>query len=184
MKTTSPFEHEVRPATTGDARAIATVHIDAWRVAYKDIMPGGYLAALDVATGSERWLRTVTAGTPRVFVATTSDSVAGWIAFGPSRDDDVDAHCAEIEAIYVAPSFWKRGVGTALITTALERLHSEGYSLATLWVLKDNKPAQSFYVQRGFLADGSARVIEVGGAALMEERFKAGTTARPRSAPK
>ncbi|WP_165979595.1 GNAT family N-acetyltransferase [Paraburkholderia guartelaensis] len=135
-------------------------------------MPSGYLAALDVVTGAVRWLRTVTVGTPRVFVAIVSDSVAGWIAFGPSRDDDVESHCAEIEAIYVAPSFWKRGIGTALMNAASERLHAEGYSAVTLWVLKDNKPAQAFYVENGFQADGSVRAIEIGGAALTEVRLK------------
>ncbi|MEM5421212.1 GNAT family N-acetyltransferase [Paraburkholderia ferrariae] len=132
MKTTSSFEHEIRPATTADAKAIATVHVDTWRVAYKDIVPGGYLAALDAVAGAQRWLRTVMVGTPPVFVAIVSDSVAGWIAFGPSRDHDVDPHCAEIEAVYVAPSFWKRGIGTALMNAASERLHAEGYSTVTL----------------------------------------------------
>jgi GNAT superfamily N-acetyltransferase len=135
-------------------------------------VPAGYLVALDVATVAGRWLRTVTVGAPRVFVAMVSDAVAGWICFGPSRDDDVETHCAEVEAIYVAPAFWKRGIGTALMSAALESLHAEGYSAVTLWVLKDNQSAQSFYVQRGLQADGSARVIKIGGAALTEVRFK------------
>ena len=183
MKIASSFEHEIHPATTADAKEIATVHVDAWRAAYKDIVPGVYLAALDVVTGAERWLRTITVGTPRVFVAIARDSVAGWIAFGPPRDDDVESRCAEIQAIYVAPSFWKRGIGTALMNAASERLHAEGYSAVTLWVLKDNKPAQAFYVQRGFQTDGSARVIEIGRSTLTEARLKGRIPARLRNAP-
>ncbi|MEM5421213.1 hypothetical protein [Paraburkholderia ferrariae] len=38
--------------------------------------------------------------------------------------------------------------------------------------MKDNKPAQAFYVERGFQADGSVRAIEIGGAALTEVRLK------------
>ena len=172
MKTSSSFELEIRPATIADAKGIATVHVDTWRDAYKDIVPSGYLAALDVVTRAERWLKTVTVGTPHVFVAIVNDTVVGWIAFGPSRDDDLELRCAEIEAIYVAPSFWRRGIGTALVNAAAERLHAEGYSAVALWVLRDNKSAQSFYVRSGFQTDGSAKVIEIGGAALTEVRLK------------
>jgi ribosomal protein S18 acetylase RimI-like enzyme len=180
MKTSSSFEHEIRPATTADAKGVATVHVDTWRDAYKDIVPSGYLAALDVVTMAERWLKTLTVGVPHVFVAVVNDTVVGWIAFGPSRDDDLESQCAEIEAIYVAPSFWRRGIGTALVNAAAERLYAEGYSAVALWVLRDNMSAQSFYVRRGFQSDGSAKVIEIGGAPLTEVRLK-GSIADERS---
>ncbi|WP_322032708.1 GNAT family N-acetyltransferase [Paraburkholderia sp. J76] len=172
MKISSSLEHAIRPATTGDAKGIATVHVDTWREAYKDIVPREYLAALDVVTGAERWLKTLTSGTPHVLVAVENGTVVGWIAFGPSRDNNLESRCAEIEAIYVAPPFWKRGIGTALMSAASENLYAKGYSAVTLWVLKDNESAQSFYVQRGFQIDGSAKVIEIGGAWLTEVRLK------------
>lgn len=184
MNVSSSFEHEIRPATTADVRGVATVHVDTWREAYKDIVPREYLAALDVVTRAERWLKTLTAGTPCVLVAVVNDAVVGWIAYGPSRDDDLESRCAEIEAIYVAPAFWNRGIGTALMSEASERLYAEGYSEVTLWVLKDNKSAQSFYVQRGFQTDGSAKVIEIGGAALTEVRLKGRIAVRLENAPR
>ncbi|MCX5539979.1 GNAT family N-acetyltransferase [Paraburkholderia sp. CNPSo 3076] len=67
------------------------------------------------------------------------------------------AVACRIEAICVTSSFWNRGVGTALMITASERLYAEGYSAVTLWVLRDNKSAQSFYDQRGFRPTGQPR---------------------------
>lgn len=96
MNISSSFEHEIRPATTADAKGVATVHVDTWREAYKDIVPREYLATLDVVTWADRWLQTLTAGTPRVLVAVVNDAVVGWIAYGPSRDDDLESRCAEI----------------------------------------------------------------------------------------
>jgi GNAT superfamily N-acetyltransferase len=160
----------IRLASIDDAQGIAKVHIAAWRDAYKELLPIEYLANLDENARAEKWRKALLAGAPCVLVALMNDVVVGWVAFGPSRDEDLDSRCAEIEAIYVASEFWSRGIGTALIHAACERLRAKGYGTVALWVLKENAAACSFYTQGGFERDGSAKVVEIGGALLTEVR--------------
>ncbi|WP_248557834.1 GNAT family N-acetyltransferase [Paraburkholderia terrae] len=160
----------IRLASIDDAQEIAKVHVATWRDAYKELLPIEYLANLDENARAEKWRKALLAGAPCVLVAVMNGMVAAWVAFGPSRDEDLDSRCAEIEAIYVASDFWSRGIGTALIHAACERLHAKGYCTVALWVLKDNAAACSFYSRRGFEPDGSAKVVEIGGALLTEVR--------------
>lgn len=171
MATPSSPDHKIRVATLGDAQAIAMVHVATWQNAYQGIVPHGYLAALDVNSRAEKWRDMLLAETPTVLVAVQQEMVVGWIAFGPSRDEDMDQRCAEIEAVYVSPALWKQGIGTTLMNAACERLGADGYSAVALWVLKDNAVAQSFYARRGFEIDGSVKAIELGGASLIEVRL-------------
>ncbi|WP_233451594.1 GNAT family N-acetyltransferase [Paraburkholderia caribensis] len=161
----------IRPASIDDAQGIAKVHIATWRDAYKELLPIEYLATLDENARAEKWRKALLAGAPCVLVAMTNGMLAGWVAFGPARDEDLDSRCAEIEAIYVASDFWSRGIGTALMHAACERLRAKGFGTVALWVLEDNAAACSFYSRRGFEPDGAAKVVEIGGARLTEVRF-------------
>ena len=162
---------DIRLATIDDAQGIAKVHVATWRDAYKALLPIEYLANLDENARAEKWRKALSAGAPCVLVAVMDDVVVGWIAFGPSRDEDLDSRYAEVEAIYVESDVWSRGIGTALIHAACERLRAKGYGTVALWVLKDNAAACSFYSRRGFERDGAAKLIEIGGAPLMEVRY-------------
>ena len=44
-------ELRVARATPGDAAAIQSVRIDAWRTAYRDVLPAAFLASLDAQQG-------------------------------------------------------------------------------------------------------------------------------------
>lgn len=160
----------IRLATSDDAQAIAKVHIATWRDAYRELLPFEYLANLDEKARTEKWRKALLAGTPCVLVAVMNEVVVGWVAFGPSRDEDLDSRYAEIEAIYVASACWRGGIGTALIDTACERLRAHGYGAVALWVLEQNAAACSFYSRRGFERDGAAKVVEIGGVRVTEVR--------------
>ncbi len=68
----------------------------------------------------------------------------------PSRDEDATEHTAEIGALYVDPSYWRRGAGEAMLKTALEELSRRCYRDVILWVLPENRAALAFYDRFGF----------------------------------
>ena len=89
-------------------------------------------------------------------------------------DADVEAYVAEIDdepvgsvsigdvfmrTLYVVPSHWRDGVGTALHDFALDRLRARGCRTAKLWTLEDNWLARRFYEKRGWTLDGETRVV-------------------------
>jgi RimJ/RimL family protein N-acetyltransferase len=167
----------IRRATMADAAQIAEAHVRSWQSAYRGLIPQDYLDGLDPANRTAMWARILASVNWRasgVLVAEMGSAVAGFISFGPTRDDDDNGHrlIGEIMAIYVAPPAWGNGVGRELMTAALDRLAAVGYVDTTLWVLKTNLKARRFYEAAGFMPDGQAKEDKSRGFALHEVRYR------------
>jgi ribosomal protein S18 acetylase RimI-like enzyme len=153
----------VRQAEPGDAEAITRVHVIAWQQAYRGIVPGAYLAAMDPRDPARIQRRRDQLAsqwrvTPSVeFVAADeSGEILGFVTVGRYRDEKhpLDDGSGQIHAIYVNPERWHRGVGATLLSTAVEALHRHGFDPIRLWVLTDNSAARRFYERHGFRLDG------------------------------
>ncbi len=164
---------EIVRATPEDAHDIAQVHVLAWRAAYEGIVPAEHLAAQSVAKREAVWRESIAKGTPEILVAKAEGQLVGWVAFGPSRDEDAASQAAEVWAMYVAPSHWSRGVGRLLWLRARERLAEQGYKSVSVWVLAENDQAIKFYRAAGFAADPSGRKeVIMAGKPLQELRYE------------
>ena len=75
-------------------------------------------------------------------------------------------------AIYLMPEAWSRGLGRALLNTAVGELGRNGFETGTLWVFRDNARARRFYERAGWALDGKAKSIEIGGVSLAEIRYR------------
>ena len=160
----------VRDATVDDADAIATAHIDGWRVGYRGLLPDEFLDADDFATARrERWRGWTwqsLAGS-RLFVVTLHGRVVGFAHAGPER---VEAQCdqsgtdssaapaasgrGEVYAFYLHPTAWGSGGAGALMSRCEEFLRDDGFRSAVLWVLRDNPRARAFYEKAGWRLTG------------------------------
>src|SRR5688572_24518170 len=118
----------IRPATEADAQGIASVHVHSWQAAYRGIVPDAYLDSLSVEKRELVWRESILQGIPELWVAEFQSQVTGWVAFGPSRDNDATPSTGELQAIYVAPTHWDTGTGCALWLLARRRLIERGFS--------------------------------------------------------
>jgi len=82
-----------------------------------------------------------------VFVAELDGVVAGFAAVVPRPDGE-----AELDALFVEPHLWKRGIGRRLVDHAAEVARTRAASL--LHVI-GNPHAEGFYVSCGFRAIGT-----------------------------
>lgn len=172
----------IRPAAPADAHALAHLHVECWRGAYRGIMPDAVLEGLSVASFASHWEAVLAPPAARsVRLAEHGDALVGFTASGPSRDPDArDAPTAELYALYVLPSFWGRRIGWRLWRAAHQELLAGGYREATLWVLEANARARAFYEQVGFcLEPGRVKTLEREGARLAEMRYRLLLRARP-----
>ena len=165
----------IRLAKLGDARAIAGVHVAAWRAAYADVMPRDYLERLTVEGRTadwERWLREPGPGT--TVVCEHERRIIGFCVYGPTRDDDAAPDTTgELVAINLHPRYWRQGWGTALCRYVVQEAESRGWQSLTLWVLKQNLAACGFYARLGFVPDGTERRdTTLVGASLDELRYR------------
>lgn len=161
-------------ATLNDARAVAQIHVDAWRAAYKHIVPADHLAALSVDQREAMWRKTIESGEPELLVARLNGTVCGWVSFGACRDNDVPVTQAEVWAIYVEPGSWSNGIGRALWSKAREFMREEAFETCSLWVFPENDQAIRFYRSVGFAPDSlPPQQFELGGQQLREVRYSA-----------
>jgi ribosomal protein S18 acetylase RimI-like enzyme len=153
---------KVRPAELADAEAIARVHVDSWRAGYRGLLADEVLAGLSVAERELMWRKRLTGEDAqhdrrRVDVAVARGAIVGFVAAGPSQEQDAPARSGEIYAMYVHPDRWSMGVGQALMSSAVDHLAASGAAQALLWVLASNARARCFYELAGWGWDGRTR---------------------------
>jgi GNAT superfamily N-acetyltransferase len=114
----------VRGADCSDAEAIARIHTRSWQLAYQGIFPESFLEGLRWEARRDFWADQLLSPPPgqHVLVAEHGDELAGFIAAGPARDDDLPEGTSEVYAIYVDPPAWSIGVGGALFGRILGEL--------------------------------------------------------------
>jgi ribosomal protein S18 acetylase RimI-like enzyme len=175
---------DLRRATPDDAPALAEVHVNSWRSAYRGLVPDSYLASLDEARREEQFREFLKADSQETYLAEQNGEVLGFLTLGDCRDCDVDHKTtAEIWGIYLAPAHWRKGIGCFLCRQAERMLRSRGYEQATLWVFEENEPARRFYEAMGFEPDGASKILNPG-APLKAVRYrKALKDAEPGGAP-
>jgi GNAT superfamily N-acetyltransferase len=162
---------QLREACLGDALAVARVHVDTWRAAYTGIVPDTVLAGLCVDSHAGKWSTAIEKREPELWVAETQGAIVGWAAFSASRDADAPAACGELQAIYVARSWWACGLGSALLAHSCWRLKQRGFERMTLWVLQANEGAIHFYQACGLAPDGGSKQFELANKSLTEVRY-------------
>ena len=138
----------IRPAQANDAEAIARVHIETWRTAYRSILPDQHLAQLDLGERTKLWQKNYARPGTKIFLAHYEKSgVVGFISGGPTRYPAYTPQ-AEMYAIYVLDTFQKKGLGALLTSALVDALRETGMNSMLVWVLSDNAN-RGFYEKLG-----------------------------------
>ena len=163
----------IRDATRADARAIAEIHVAAWRAAYRGLIPDDYLASLSVEKRTGFWETTIgRAGPAKLALAALDGEMAGFCLFGPTRDE-APSDIAEIYSLNVHPDRWRHGAGRLLCEHAFREAASREHTAMTLWVLKGNDGARRFYERLGYAFDGGEKTDTVLiGSPLYDVRYR------------
>lgn len=163
---------KIQPAEIWHVQLLAKIHVDSSRAAYATIYPPGHWEDTTYKSRAERFKSALQEGSEDTYVAVEGEDVVGFVAIGPARDEDLPESVAEIWAIYVAPMWWRKGVGSALYHFAETSLKQQGFESIVLWVLADNQPARAFYEAVGFRVDGKAKHIKRQHKTLNVVRYK------------
>jgi ribosomal protein S18 acetylase RimI-like enzyme len=161
----------LRPATPADVYEVARVHVRAWQVGYRGILPDAYLDGLRPEDRVSRY----TFGDPDpekpfTIVAVDRSSIVGFVTTGPAREGTGGA--GHLMALYVDPEHWQRGIGRTLIARGRDELAGRGYREAVLWVLAGNERAQRFYAADAWVFDGHVDREEIWGIVVTDHRYR------------
>jgi GNAT superfamily N-acetyltransferase len=162
-------EARISSASYEDLPEVARIHVAAWKQAYVGQLPQVHLANLDVADRLRRWREQFSNhAVSRLVVASVNNKMAGFICFGPARDEE-RADWGEIYAIYVLEPYWGNGLGYQLYRAARAELKSNGFPTAYLWVLDTNRRAIAAYERWGGVFESErCKDHEVGGQPVKE----------------
>ena len=155
------MEFSIRPATVGDADAIARVHGQSWDESYRGLLPDEIIDRQMAPTGFlASWRARLENFDPteptvgHVFVATVAAEQApetggliGFVAAGTSRDEG-NGCLGEIRALYLLQAFQRHGIGKALWNAGVEDLASRGLLPGHVVTLVEN-PTVKFYERMG-----------------------------------
>jgi GNAT superfamily N-acetyltransferase len=140
-------------AGASDASSIARIYVDSWNTGFTGLMPARQLTTELIAG----WERDLAMPIPhRWWVAEVGAALVGFVGIGPSRDP-IDPNLGELDTIAVAPTYWRRGIGRALLAVAIDYLRADGYRQAVLWTLAHYEQGQRFYEATGWRLDGGVR---------------------------
>lgn len=134
---------EIRRAQPCDAAVLAETHDEAWRGAYRGIIPGPELEKLIGRRGPAWWHSAISKGS-RVSLLVFGDRVAGYANYGRNRARSL-FYDGEIYELYLRPEFQGLGFGRRLFTAARRDLAQSGLKSLVIWALTDNEPAVEFY---------------------------------------
>ncbi len=172
----------IRRATPADAPGIASVHLAAWRTAYSGILPEAYLLGLSMQEAEsvhQRNLEESLDSDRSIWVFERAGHIEGYAATRPCSNPNTDAcvgaevddHGAiELQALYVLPSLWGKGIGSRLMTHALTASGKNAH--AVLWVMERNDRSRRFYERKGWITDGRERTRMEQGIAFRELRYR------------
>ena len=137
----------IRAARPRDAAAIAVVHDEAWREAYRGLIPGRELERIVTRRGPLWWELALKRGS-RILLLEFDEVIAGYASYGPSRATSLPFK-GEVYEIYLEPSYQGLGFGRQLFSAARSDLADHGYGSALVWALADNDRAIGFYRRLG-----------------------------------
>lgn len=165
----------IRAATPGDAEAIAACKVEAWRAAYRGLMPAELLDGLDPRALAETWRARLASPAARqeIWLLELDGEGCGFCSVGPVRDDDLDSGVVgEVQGINLEPSHWGRGLGRKLLLHAFGVLRRLSFEEVSLWCMEGNRRAERFYGAAGLHAEGPAVSKLVGGHELPHVRWR------------
>ncbi len=152
----APADFEVVVPRVDDAEELASVHVQAWREAYGELLPEHFYDDVARESRQVRWsaLLSQEGAGERVRVARREGRIVGFVMSGPAAEHQGHPPVRDVQlyALYVLSSCYGHGVGRVLLDQALRERPAQ------LWVAKDNARARRFYEKNGFTADGTEQV--------------------------
>ncbi|WP_411991328.1 N-acetyltransferase family protein [Agarivorans sp. DSG3-1] len=141
------MERKVREALLGDVAAIAAIHVNAWKSAFKGLMPKGYIDKYTVQLRQREWLQAISTGVEHVLVALDNNQIVGFLSYSEAKSS---AAILELHKLYLCPSVYRKGIGQLLMAQLALKAKAKDIEEMNLYVLDTNKVAITFYRKLGF----------------------------------
>jgi GNAT superfamily N-acetyltransferase len=147
---------EIRSARPTDAHGIARVHLASWHGAFRGIVPDEQIAARGFEVRLKQRTAKLQQADPVVLVACNEGGAV--VGFASALRIEGGPFQSSLEALYLAPDAWGRGLGRELLRAVGARLVDAGAKNMVLRTLRLGN-ARAFYERLGarLVPEGFAR---------------------------
>lgn len=139
----------IRPVRASDAAAITGVQLSAWRHSYQHFVQARILEGLSFEKRSTKWEEVIRGGEGRLTVYEISGQPVAFLHLSDPADGQ---ESVELLRLYVAPQFMHQGIGSKLLSEALDYVRGQNISGVYIWVAEENSAARKFYGKHGFIS--------------------------------
>lgn len=152
-----------------DARAVAALHAESWRVHYREAYRDEYLDGDVVEDRLRVWNQRLSAPAPNQFVVLAFEG-HDLIGFACAYGGHDETWGSLLDNIHVRPGHQGRGVGKGLMAEVAVWCRANYADCGLyLWVLEQNRRAQRFYQSLG-ASDQGGEISEPPGGGLIHGR--------------
>lgn len=140
-----------RFAVLEDSENLAGIMIAAWQSAFRDILSEETIAQYTQEENCKAmFCHILASGVGTMYLAALDHRPMGLLYWHAESEEH-----ARIEALLTVPEAWGKGVGAALMGTALADMSAKGFRAVHVWPFAENHRAQRFYQKFGFTATGN-----------------------------
>jgi ribosomal protein S18 acetylase RimI-like enzyme len=137
----------MRLSEPGDRTVLAELHAEAWRYAYRGIIPGLTLERM-IARRGPAWWGSICGSGHRALLIEFDRRIVGYATFGRCRMRS-QPPLGEVYELYVKPECHGAAFGRTLFEEARRRLRERHLTGLRVWALAENDLACGFYEALG-----------------------------------
>ena len=161
----------LREATEHDAAAIAKLHAESWRSAYRGMLSDEYLDNRVYLERATLWQRRFSEQVEKPFFAILAEIEVELVGFACAFPDEHPSYGAYLDNLHVMPQRTGQGIGRRLLAAVAERLVTDERNGGLyLWVIEQNAKARRFYCKAGGLEVGCDTLSMPDGSRVTEVR--------------
>ncbi|WP_186647364.1 GNAT family N-acetyltransferase [Fluviispira vulneris] len=160
----------LRKVLLEDINELSSMHIQAWKDAYQNIIDQEYLNNLKLQDKISTWQKVLSNEKSgyNLLACNDKNKILGFASAGAHRDDP---SFGEIFAIYVRANSYGHGIGQSLWKNMNIYLKENNFTHAKLWVLENNKKAIDFYTKNKCTFTNEKKKIMLGNKEYAELSF-------------
>lgn len=162
----------IREMIQDDAEAVARLHAESWRSAYRGILCDEYLDGPVDGEWLETWTKRLARPGPNE-IGLVADGESGLAGFVFAVADHDSALGAFLDNLHVGPRYRGRGIGSRLLNELSRLLLSRHDDTGLyLWVFESNRRARGYYEKLGAVAVRRAEAEAPGGGIVAEWLYR------------
>jgi len=166
------MEARILNAVSDDALALAHLHTESWRSAYRGLVPDDFLAVRAADELRRLWLarlREPRGDGQQILKAVCEGAIVGLACVFSDADLTWGAR---LENLHVKPAMKGQGIGWRLFSACRDwTRHGARATTMHLWVLEKNYPARAFYERQGGIVNGHQTSELAPGVVVAEVRY-------------